>query len=521
MASPQATTISMPVVVLANSDKAGTTSSTTSDSVLPTRAVPPATSTPAGFKIVKVRKPDGTVVKVRRPIKPDADSPAPSTTAPQMSTTVPRQALTEKPSKSATPKIEPEAHSEQQIGLQETVPAGQAPALVSTQSKTSESQLIPKPHSTGKGQPTDAANIASRLATPAKTYRLYRTMHKMHRNFSRTIGAFDSSGDMSDADDGISNMESGDDEIDDGSHTPSSDDDSDDDTNDNDRNQEKNSGTHGKSDSGSNTLPLAHTTGHSTTNSSTFTPRRIKPDIQTSTREANGTSDKGTKSEIQINEKEIQPDTTIKVQSHQHTPRNLKRRSTMSQYIIWGIMITFPLLYIILGILTASQTGTPVGSTIGSNVHIAIPFAVTAWPIIFAAVAAQSLKILATYKVERGLRLMTLEQLISSHSVAGAIKQPFLLRRLDWISIALLFLWSSSPLASQAMQHMAITGSSTITNTAPISYVNTTGTNIVFGNYAASSNSGQQLLQFQTEVDALYTASFVAPNYVQYSSQDL
>ena len=73
----------------------------------------------------------------------------------------------------------------------------------------------------------------------------------------------------------------------------------------------------------------------------------------------------------------------------------------------------------------------------------------------------------------------------------------------------------------RAMQHMAFTGSSTITNITQISYVNTTGTNIVFGNFAASSDSGQQLLQFQTEVDALYAASFVAPSYVQYSSQDL
>jgi hypothetical protein len=41
---------------------------------------------------------------------------------------------------------------------------------------------------------------------------------------------------------------------------------------------------------------------------------------------------------------------------------------------------------------------------------------------VFAAIAAQSLKALATYKVERGIRLMALEQLISGHSVASAIK---------------------------------------------------------------------------------------------------
>jgi hypothetical protein len=42
----------------------------------------------------------------------------------------------------------------------------------------------------------------------------------------------------------------------------------------------------------------------------------------------------------------------------------------------------------------------------GPMVEQAIKIAVTAWPIVFAAIVAQSLKALATYRVERGIRLM-------------------------------------------------------------------------------------------------------------------
>ncbi|MCJ1393765.1 hypothetical protein MMC18_006641 [Xylographa bjoerkii] len=519
MASPEATSVSGPELVAAASDK-----------IERSKSVLPATGAPAGFKIVKVRKPDGTIVKVRRPVKPDADSLSPLQTSPKVSNTISKQAPNEKTSDVIPPMVEPNNHAGLQAGISKNVPVERAPSSLSNEIKTTEVKADPKPRSetkttevkaspkpltTGDGKTAEASKTASRLATPAKTYKLYRTMHKLHRNFSRTIGAFDSNGDMGDADDDVTDMESGDDEICEESDTSSSDDDSDNDNNDNDRNQEDSPGAHEKSYSESRALPPAHSTGHTSTHSSTITPKHVKREIPMNTQETNGASEKGTKAGFQINEKEIQPSVITENQAQQSTPRNLKTRSTISQYVIWGIMITLPLLYIILGILTATQTGAPVGSSIGSNVHVAIPFAVTAWPIIFAAIAAQSLKILATYKVERGLRLMTLEQLISSHSVAGAIKQPFLLRRLDWISIALLILWSLSPLASQAMQHMATTGFSAITNTTQIFYVSTTGSNYVF-----NAGLGTSLLSSLTEVDGLYSAGFVAPNSVLYSPQD-
>jgi len=81
----------------------------------------------------------------------------------------------------------------------------------------------------------------------------------------------------------------------------------------------------------------------------------------------------------------------------------------------------------------------------------AIKVAISAWPIVFAAVVAQCFKAYATFKVERGIKLMELEQLVGSSSFASAMKQPILLRRLDLLTVALFAIWCLSPIGSQAL----------------------------------------------------------------------
>lgn len=60
----------------------------------------------------------------------------------------------------------------------------------------------------------------------------------------------------------------------------------------------------------------------------------------------------------------------------------------------------------VLGILTALLPNKEYGGPFGSALAQAIKVAVSTWPIVFAAIAAQSLRTIASYKVERGIRLM-------------------------------------------------------------------------------------------------------------------
>lgn len=109
-----------------------------------------------------------------------------------------------------------------------------------------------------------------------------------------------------------------------------------------------------------------------------------------------------------------------------------------------------------------------------------IKVAISAWPIVFAAVVAQVFKAYATWKVERGIKLMRLEQLLGSNSFGSAIKQPMVLRQLDTLSLLLLLTWCLSPLGSQALQRSYTTGLEDNTVTATIYYLNKTGKNKVF-----------------------------------------
>lgn len=111
----------------------------------------------------------------------------------------------------------------------------------------------------------------------------------------------------------------------------------------------------------------------------------------------------------------------------------------------------------------------------------------------------------------------TLEQLINSHSFASAIKQPFLLRRLDFVSIALLCLWGLSPLASQAMQRMSYDTAGYTTISDNVTYVDTTSyINPAFGIYSHQVTSTSLL----TDLNALYSAAFLPPSLYQTPDAD-
>lgn len=93
---------------------------------------------------------------------------------------------------------------------------------------------------------------------------------------------------------------------------------------------------------------------------------------------------------------------------------------------------------------------------------------------------AQVFKAYATWKVERGIKLMRLEQLLGSNSFGSAVKQPMVLRQLDILSLLLLLTWCLSPLGSQALQRSYTTGLKEDTVTSTIYYLNRTGNNKVF-----------------------------------------
>lgn len=176
---------------------------------------------------------------------------------------------------------------------------------------------------------------------------------------------------------------------------------------------------------------------------------------------APATAESADKRAVQVTEKELtSPSNPTQATHAADKYKGARTAARILKFLFWIVAISFPLFFLALAIVTACLSQHPISieynlSTKKAPLTEAITVAASAWPIVFAAVVAQSLKMYAAYRVERGIRLMTLEQLISSPSVGGAIKQPFMLRTLNWTTFALFFIWALSPLAGQAILRMS------------------------------------------------------------------
>jgi hypothetical protein len=103
-----------------------------------------------------------------------------------------------------------------------------------------------------------------------------------------------------------------------------------------------------------------------------------------------------------------------------------------------------------------------------------------------------------------------LEQLVTSHSVSSALKQPFVLRRINWVTIGLLALWALSPLGSQAMQYTTNTRLDVRTDNATVYYLNTVQENLALEQVYISNETEVNNIEnaFSDSMTVLYAAVF-------------
>jgi len=132
------------------------------------------------------------------------------------------------------------------------------------------------------------------------------------------------------------------------------------------------------------------------------------------------------KSGLEITEKEIKP-----VKKRPSKGRKLQRRtSRLAQGVSWGIAFFFPLMFIskfipvlatvaptytpalVLAIMSASMSEKDAfddyeePNKLGTRLMQANKICVSMWPILFGAIVAQSFKMYAAWKVERGIKLI-------------------------------------------------------------------------------------------------------------------
>ncbi|KAF2819257.1 hypothetical protein CC86DRAFT_388070 [Ophiobolus disseminans] len=120
-------------------------------------------------------------------------------------------------------------------------------------------------------------------------------------------------------------------------------------------------------------------------------------------------------------------------------------------YILsWDLAsVVLAICFLVLGACVASLQGRPKDAW-SEKVIQATRIAPSIWPIVFSGVLGSAVRALADWRVERGLSLMALEQLLGSLTMAGTVITIFRWSIFRVSSAALILLWAFNPLGSQA-----------------------------------------------------------------------
>ncbi|KAB5563194.1 hypothetical protein GE09DRAFT_773371 [Coniochaeta sp. 2T2.1] len=423
------------------------------------KGVPSLPADTPKFKIVTVRKADGTLVKVRRPITQESEATEkeqPPSTETKASTTVTDAKPTEEKPATTGASSNPTVPRSANSVTSATDAAKEATVAASSVADTDK----PKALDGASNFKTDDRELVDALEEQAiynRERRTHRLKSSLLRGFGMAVGSaipsLEISHDFEDGDEILS-------DDDDWSVNDGDDDEHDISDELHERNESSASTAHEEDNSGSGTHVAfdagAALGGLAATAAANAAAQPPPPPTaaQAATRAAqNGTTTKSDpekeKHTYKISAKEladIEQATTEKV-----TEKKLNRHwANLTFYFMASLSIVLPSLFLLLAGFIGGMKNKPVGSS-WTKMENPIKVAISAWPIVFAAVVAQCFKSWATFKVERGIKLMELEQLVGSSSFASAVKQPILLRRMDLLTLVLFGVWCLSPIGSQAL----------------------------------------------------------------------
>jgi hypothetical protein len=137
----------------------------------------------------------------------------------------------------------------------------------------------------------------------------------------------------------------------------------------------------------------------------------------------------------------------------------------------------------------------------------------TLFTILFAAVLGTTLKRFATYRLERGIKIGLLEQVMQSRTFFAAVTTQLSFRAFNITAVLLLLSWAFSPLGSQASLRLVTVGRRYTSDSGLLSHVDTI-TNQVF-----DSVSGVDSLL--TSLKPSYISSVLGPTSMKNSTVDL
>lgn len=138
---------------------------------------------------------------------------------------------------------------------------------------------------------------------------------------------------------------------------------------------------------------------------------------------------------------------------------------------------------------------------------------VTVFPIVFAAVMGHTTRIFATWKLQKGAHLGTVELLLGSSTFFSTFRTPWMMRSANWLSLVLILIWVLSPLGGQSSLHILRISTKAIQGNAKMLYFDATQTSLL--------NEGADFKGVLPTLNAVYLTSLLAGPEVKNSTMDL
>ena len=178
-----------------------------------------------------------------------------------------------------------------------------------------------------------------------------------------------------------------------------------------------------------------------------------------------------------------------------------------------------PLLFIALSIAALILDGHRVTNAgLETRFEEALRIGATVFPILFAAIACRTLRILARFQAGRGERLGILEMLLASRSVWSTFEIQFAVRQPTLVGALLVVFWAFSPIGGQASLRLASTRYADRPSTFHVRYFDT-GPAAGIWPYGGFS-SAEQGDQYQAVQNSLLSACLLSSDQEKGSPQD-
>jgi hypothetical protein len=144
----------------------------------------------------------------------------------------------------------------------------------------------------------------------------------------------------------------------------------------------------------------------------------------------------------------------------------------------------------------------------------------TFFPIAFAAVIGRAAVKFAGYRLEHGIMLGSLEQIMGSRTFGGTLGTQARLRSFNLTALGILALWVMSPIGSQAVLRLVSPKLATGTSQITMPYFNTDKESVFASSVTGSAPNAAQV-QSSTTITSMFVAALLGPSDIKTRTTDL